>query len=177
MSFFSRLFGHKPKNQTELPEIKENDFLDNSDPSTNNLVTIEYGTGLPIDAVYAFLKRNYEDDGFADAMCNIDASYKESKINIIKNELKLIFKQINLRYNNDLKKLNSHISLIEEQGMINTARDLKAQKETYMDHLAEIKKMEEDFDNNQLNISVVESYNRGFKRGLAAKTEDYINGK
>ena len=61
--------------------------------------------------------------------------------------------------------------------MINTARDLKAQKETYMDHLAEIKKMEEDFDNNQLNMSVVESYNRGFKRGLAAKTEDYINGK
>ena len=59
MSFFSRLFGHKPKNQTELPEIKENDFLDNSDPSTNNLVVAqEWNVAVDAGVGFNYLSSN-----------------------------------------------------------------------------------------------------------------------
>ena len=60
MGFFNRLFGNSEQKstpvevQTEaapLKEIKESDFIDNSDPNDDsaNTTTITYGSSMPID--------------------------------------------------------------------------------------------------------------------------------
>ena len=66
MGLLSFLFGSKKDVPVQeevsskiLPEIKEEDFVDNSDPN-EDLYTVHYGTKMPIDAIYAYINRDYE---------------------------------------------------------------------------------------------------------------------
>lgn len=47
---------------------------------------------MPIDAIYAYIKDDYEQMGYDDAMCNADIQYKESKKEIIINKLKVVYR-------------------------------------------------------------------------------------
>lgn len=175
MGLFSSLFGRKDQEQEtsvkELPEIREDLFVDNSDPSEEHVV-LHYGTRMPIDAIYAFINKDYEQQGYDDAMCNTDSSYKDSKVSIIKNELKRLFEQIWLRYQSDLRDIDVQIRIIEEQGLISTAEALKARKATFVEHMEVLEKMEVSLDNNEPKmLSMIDSYERGFLRGLAAKSD------
>ena len=65
MGLLSFLFGSKKDVPVQeevsskiLPEIKEEDFVDNSDPN-EDLYTVHYGTKMPIDAIYAYINRDY----------------------------------------------------------------------------------------------------------------------
>ena len=175
MGLFSSIFGKKEQVQAptmkELPEVKEEVFVDNTDP-VDEPVTLHYGTKMPIDAIYAFINKNFEQDGYDDAMCNIDSTYKDSKVSIIKNELKRLFEQVRLRYKNDLRELEVQIDIVEQQGLTNTAASLKARKETFLEHMDAIAKMEAALDKGESQmLSMIDSYERGFLRGLAAKSD------
>lgn len=78
MSFLRKLFGKK---ESEENLIERDKFVDDSDPNEKptNIVTITYGTNFPIDAIYAFVRKNMEDEGYNDALCCPDNSYKEKK--------------------------------------------------------------------------------------------------
>ena len=94
------------KEIANLPEIKKEDFVDDSEPEPESIyVTIKYGTGMPIDAIYAYIKDDYEQMGYDDAMCNADIQYKESKKEIIINKLKVLFEQVRLRYKGDIRDI------------------------------------------------------------------------
>lgn len=60
MSFFSKLFGIGKDSEKEKEKAIEKEvFVDDTDPSENvsNVITIHYGTGFPIDAIYALSER------------------------------------------------------------------------------------------------------------------------
>lgn len=183
MSFFSRLFGthsdvptpiQSEQEQKTLPEIKKEDSVDNSE-STKDTVIIHYGTQMPIDSIYAYIERDYEEQGYNDALCNADASYKESKKVIIKNGLKRLFEQVGLRYKSDLRDIQVSITTYEQQGMVDTAASLKARSETYLEHLTKIVEMETALDKEEKQmLSMIDSYERGFLRGLAAKANSIL---
>lgn len=178
-SFFKRGSDNQEiEPQKSLPEIREEDFVDNSDPN-EEVVSIPYGTRMPIDAIYAFISKDYEQEGYNDAMCNADSSYKDSKKIIIKNELKRLFEQVGLRYKSDLREIEVQINIVEQQGLINTASALKARKDTFLEHMETMSKMEQSLDNGeQQMLSMIDSYERGFLKGLAAKSDTLLrNGK
>ena len=105
-------------------------------------------------------------------MCDIDGTYKEAKKEIIRNELKRLFEQVTLRYRNDIRVLGTQIGIVTAQGLSDTAARLKSRLETYDEHLEVIKKMEVDLDNNEPRmLSMIDCYERGFRRGLAAKSD------
>ena len=113
MGLFS-WFKTKQEKATELttnvlPEIKKEDFVDDSDPKKNNSITITYGTGMPIDLIYSFLKEDYETKGYDDALANPDLSYRENNKSIIKSNLEIKFKQVRLRYIDVLRDIDFHI--------------------------------------------------------------------
>ena len=120
MGFFSRLFGNEQQQtvieeeeKKPLPEIKREDFVDDSDPKEDKgIVYIKYGTGMPIDAVYAYVEKDYEQEGYDDAICNPDSSYKESRKVIIRSGLNRRFEQVRLRYKNDLREIDVQISTV-----------------------------------------------------------------
>jgi hypothetical protein len=88
MGLFNFFRRNKTK-ESDLPEIKKENFVDDSNPSDkNNIITITYGTGKPIDLIYSYLEGDYESKGYSDALCNPDNSYKEMNKTLIKNGFK-----------------------------------------------------------------------------------------
>ena len=92
MTLFN-LFGHRPKENAEMtPAMEENpqvegmeDTTPTDDAKTDNekrLITITWGTGMPIDIVFNFIHKNFEEDGFQDALVNQDITYRDAKENI-----------------------------------------------------------------------------------------------
>ena len=159
-----------------LPEIRREDFVDDSEPNLeSNTITIKYGTGMPIDVIYSYIQTDYEQDGYNDAMCNSDIQYKESKKKIINNGLKMLFEQVRLRYESDIRDINVQIDIVETQGLTSSSMSLKARKETYNEHLKNIKEMEDALDVGESKMmSMIDSYERGFLKGVAAKSESFI---
>jgi len=181
MGFFSTLFGNSDKkstpsvNQIEaepLKEIKENDFIDNSDPNADdsiNTKTITYGSSMPIDLIYQFLKEDYETKGYEDALCNPDNSYKEMNKTIIRNNLEVRFKQVKLKYMDDVREIDFHIQSRAQAGLVDVVELLKARKQTLTEHQQQLEEMERDLRNGSgYMIGMLLSYERGFLRGLAA---------
>ena len=127
---------------------------------------------LPVYTQSPYINRDYEQSGYDDAMVNADSTYKDSKKNIIKNELRRLFEQVTLRYRNDLRDIEVQIEIVEQQGLINTASSLKARKDTYIEHMSVMKDMVESLEKEEPQMmSMVKSYERGFLKGLAAKSD------
>lgn len=153
-----------------LPEIKEEDFIDNSQPSEENGVySVEYGSKLPIDIIYGFLKEDYESKAYNDALTNPDKSYKDINISIIRSNLEIKFKQVMLKYEDMLRELDFHIHSRAQAGLTDVVELLKSKKVTYEKHLEELKKMQEDLEKEELYmVGIFRSYEVGFTRGLAS---------
>ena len=161
--------------ETAKPEIPSDKFVDNSDPNAK-VRTVTYGTQHSIDVIYAFINDDYEDQGYEDAMCNSDNSYKDSKKEIIHNQLKQLFEQVDLRYRNDIRVLKVQIESIENQGLIDKARELGARLETYLEHIDKLEEMEKGLDANDPKMtSMILSYERGFLKGLIAKSDSLLS--
>ncbi|WP_277235964.1 hypothetical protein [Phocaeicola salanitronis] len=173
-------FKKKEENVTKtaeetLPEIKKEDFVDDIAPEEDNSVTITYGTGMPIDLIYSFLKEDYETKGYDDALANPDLSYREKNKSIIKSNLEIKFKQVRLRYTDVLRDIDFHISSRKQAGLVDLVRELETRKETLEHHLEELNKMEQDFwDEKPYLVGMLLSYDKGFARGLAALSIEKI---
>ncbi|MBR1668711.1 MAG: hypothetical protein IJ693_10625 [Bacteroidaceae bacterium] len=88
----------------------------------------------------------------------------------------MLFKRISLRYKNDVREIGVQIENAQKAYALSSASLLQARKETYEEHLAEIAEMERllDVDDPKM-ITMIESYRRGFLKGIAAITLKFIN--
>ena len=68
------------------------------DEKKSNIVTIKWGTGMPIDVIFHYIHKNYEEEGYQDAIVDQDVSYRDTRIQIIRYDLEMLFKRIKLRY-------------------------------------------------------------------------------
>lgn len=131
--------------------------------------TIPYATSMPIDLIYAYLKEDYETRGYEDALCNPDNTYKEINKSLIRSNLEILFKQVSLRYVDDLRDIEFHIQSRTEAGLLDVVEQLKSRKDTYEQHLTQLKGMDADLQHNvPYMVGMMVSYERGFLRGLAA---------
>lgn len=186
MSIFSKLFGKNAaasnsdstsNDGRQFSETGKDGFANNAEPN-KEIVHTSFGTEMPIDAIYAYLERDYEQQGYEDSMCNADNSYKDSKKEIIKNGLKRLFSQVKLRYKDDLRRIDVQVIIVEQQGMINTSASLRAQKETILEHMKMLDEMETSLLNDEPQmLGMIDSYNRGFLKGLAAISQSYLKNQ
>jgi DNA-binding transcriptional ArsR family regulator len=174
MSFWNR----KSKKET-LPEIQKEDFIDETDPSEKSrIIVIEYGTNMPIDLIYSYLKEDNEKKGYDDALCNPDISYKDNYITLLKSNLELKFRQIRTKYNDELRNVNSHIKSLSEAGLIDVVERFKTKKEILETHLNELIQMESDLNaGKDYMTGLFKSYERGFLRGLATMSLNVLKAE
>jgi len=158
------------KAKEQVPEIKREDFVDDSAPTQDSYFSQnEFGTKQPIDIIYSFLKEDYESKAYRDALTNPDKSYKETNLAIIRSNLEVKFKQVMLKYEDMLRDVDFHIQSRSEAGLTDVVELLKSKKQTYQNHIEELKKMKHDLDNNELYMTgIFKSYEVGFTRGLAS---------
>ena len=55
--------------------------------SKQEVITIKWGMGMPIDIIFNFIHKNFEEEGFQDALVNCDITYRDTKEKIIRNDL------------------------------------------------------------------------------------------
>ena len=176
MSWISRLFNKQvaqpePITHDEpLIDIKKEDFIDDSDPVDQfGPYSIEYGTRLPIDLIYGFLKEDYQFKAYNDALTNPDKSYKEANMAIIRSELEVKFKQVLVKYGDMLREIEFHIVSRKQAGLSDVVEQLKTRHQTYLKHVEEIQQMKGDLEKGALYmVGIFTSYEVGFTRGLAS---------
>jgi hypothetical protein len=165
----------RKKNVAELTTEPKASIEGNETGISNRFITIAYGTGKPIDVIYNYLKDDYESKGYNDALTNPDSSYKEMNKSMIKSNLEVKFKQVRLRYEDDLQTIEFHITSRKEAGLIELVKELETKKDILLKHIKELNKMEEDFINEVPYMTgMLFSYERGFLRGLAALSIEQI---
>ena len=90
----------------------------------------------------------------------------------------MLFKRISLRYKSDVREIEVQMRNAQEQYAMSSASLLQARKETYEEHLEEIADMERLLDaNDPKMMTMIESYRRGFLKGISAITLKFINNE
>ena len=182
------LFGSKPTENVEMnPELSENIQGESNEETASSeeekkdekhLITITWGTGLPIDVIFNYIHKNFEEEGFQDALVNCDITYRDAKEKIIRNDLEMLFKRIILKYKSDIRVVNVKIENAHKALALAAAADMEALRATYEEHLAEIQEMQSKLEANDPKMTtMIESYRRGFLKGIAANAVNFINNK
>jgi hypothetical protein len=175
-SFSEQNIDPQPKVEEQvLPEIKEQDFIDTSDPNAgDNVLTV----AMPIDEIYKYLQIDFESRGYEDALSNPDISYRDMNKKLIISNLKVLFKQVKQNYIDSLNRTDFHIKSRSQAGLIDIVDLLKNRKDMLDNHFKEITKMEEDLEKGEdYMIGMLLSYERGFLRGFAALSLETLNIK
>ena len=131
-------------------------------------MTISYATGWPIDVVYGYLHKNYEDKGFQDAMLKSDLAFKDINMRLITNKILMVFREINLNYDVMKQDLQVRIDNCNAAGLLTTVAQLEKNMQLIDVHKKELADLEADFRNNANETSIpLQSYECGFLRGIA----------
>ena len=116
MKLFNIFKRTKPQTLANPAELGDSVGVDSPTlSSTNNssneeIITIQYGTCMPIDVIYDFINHDYEQDGYEDALINSDAEYCLAKEKIILNKLNQLFSRVLLRYRGDIRNIDVQIA-------------------------------------------------------------------
>ena len=131
-------------------------------------MTISYATGWPIEVVYGYLHKNYEDKGFQDAMLKSDLAFKDINMRLITNKILMVFREINLNYDVMKQDLQVRIDNCNAAGLLTTVAQLEKNMQLIDVHKKELADLEADFRNNANEASIpLQSYECGFLRGIA----------
>lgn len=134
----------------------------------NKPLVVSYATGWPIDVAYGYLHKNFESKGFEDAMVKSDMAFKTMNMNIIKNKILMMFREINLNYDVMKQDLQIRIDNCNAAGLLTTASELDKKMQLINAHKKELEQLESDFRNNINEASIpLQSYECGFLRGIA----------
>lgn len=140
-------------------------------------LTISYATGWPIDVIYGYLHKSYESKGFDDAMLKSDLAFRDLNMNLIKNKILMVFREINLNYDVMKQDLQTRIDNCNAAGLLTTVSELEKTMSTINAHKEELKQLEADFRNNANEASIpLQSYDCGFLRGIASIQMSGTNG-
>ena len=90
----------------------------------------------------------------------------------------MLFKRISLRYKNDIRDLDVNIDNARKAYALAAAGRMQARRDTFEEHLAEISKMQEMLEENDPKMTtMIESYRRGFLKGIAAASINFYENK
>lgn len=130
-------------------------------------LTVSYATGWPIDIIYGYLHKNYEEKGFEDAMIKSDLTFRDMNMNIIKNKILMVFREINLNYDVMKRDIETRIETCSAAGLISTVTELENQMSIITTHKQELEQLEREFKADDQASVPLQSYNCGFLRGIA----------
>lgn len=132
-------------------------------------LTVSYATGWPIDVIYGYLHKNYENKGFDDAMLKSDLTFRDLNMSLIKNKILMVFREVNLNYDVMKQDMQTRIDNCNAAGLLTTVSELEKNLATINSHKEELRQLEVDFRNNANEVSIpLQSYNCGFLRGIAS---------
>ncbi|MCM1443613.1 MAG: hypothetical protein NC083_08820 [Muribaculum sp.] len=151
------------------PEIIESDFIDTKDPNEGR-TNLNYATGFPIDKIYEYIEKDWQDEGFQDALNNPDLAFLTTKTEIIRQGLIHRFDLVSLSYTNNIRYAQEKIKTLSALGMLTTMEKFDSLIKTCNEHLEKIESLKESFKKEDPSLMcMIESYKQGFMLGVANK--------
>lgn len=164
-------FMNEDKPQKALPEIPQDIFIEKEKEEREHQAesTDHQPDANGISVLFFFLEKNHEGKGYDDALVNPDTTHLQQNITALKNELERTIRKVKIFYEDFIREINFHIQSRSRSGMIDTVEELIVKKDTAESHIRQIIEMEKDaMEDKGVCQSVLISYTRGFKNGLAA---------
>lgn len=150
-------------------ETKTSSNIEEANTNMTNTLKVSYATGWPIDIIYGYLHKNYEEKGYNDAMLNSNLAFRDMNMSIIRNKVLMIFREVNLKYDGMKQELETRIGTCNAAGLLTSVAELEKQMAVINAHKEELFRLETDFSNNANEASVpLMSYECGFLRGVSA---------
>ena len=139
-------------NPVEQAEEEVSSVMTTTEPesSENKPLTVSYATGWPIDIIYGYLHKNYEEKGFGDSMIKSDLTFR-----------------INLNYDVMKRDIETRMDTCSAAGLISTVSELENQMSIITTHKQELEQLEREFKADDQASVPLQSYNCGFLRGVA----------
>lgn len=155
--------------ENEVSQETESSNIEEAKAPAVNSLKVSYATGWPIDIIYGYLHKNYEEKGYADAMLNSNLTFRDMNMSIIRNKVLMIFREVNLKYDGMKRELETRIGTCNAAGLLTSVAELEKQMAVINAHKEELSRLEMDFRNNANEASVpLMSYECGFLRGVSA---------
>jgi hypothetical protein len=119
--------------------------------------------------LYSFLLKDYETDGYNDAISNPDMSHMDNKVKLIRRRLDITIAQVTTYYDNLLRNINFHIESRSRNGMVDIVGELNSKKTSIEEELLKVQQIENDAKKETgLSEALIMSYTLGFTNGYAA---------
>lgn len=166
-----------PTQKAPVAQAEESDSKPpkENEKQSDELIAITYGTGMPIDVIYAYISKDYEPEGYQDALVNSSVEYCKTKESIILNRLQQLFRQVSLTYKGEIRNLEVQIENSKSLFNLTSAAMLEARRDTCEEHIAEIKLMLDKIKCNAPEMmTMIDSYRRGFSKGVSAQTASFL---
>lgn len=176
MSFWSRLFGNsngspnaENTSSSTVDDIPEDKFSEKTEPAPQTEKPTENSISQDnIQALYAFLGIDFQQQGYDDALINPDTSYMNQNIDAILSDLEMTIKKVMTFYEDSTKQLDFLIESRGRLGMVDTVDELKMKKDRALRHMEKVLEMEKELSGeNRSSHRVTISYKRGFHNGMA----------
>lgn len=189
--FFSRLFGKSNEDSSnakstmaEIPSIATEiqttnaesqaaeDQVINDIPTSKSTyrpgaVTVDLHTGRPIDAIYLYIKQDNEQLGYNDAIRLHNMKAMEEGVDRIKNHLKTLFDQVNMKYQGRVLKQKNIVKTYHDMCYFDSESEAQSVLDQLNYHIQEVERLRKDLETGSDNVkNMTETYEKGFKQGM-----------
>jgi hypothetical protein len=174
----------KPESHEDppLPDIPEALFVEYEPPSISNQLqprnilnvkkmesNEKNETTYDLQYLYSFLEKDYQQEGYNDALSNPDMSSMEEKVKLIRRQLDITIAKVNTSYSSVLRNINFHIESRSRNGMVDIVDELISKKTTIEEEISKVHEIELGAKSESgISETLIMSYKLGFKNGYAA---------
>lgn len=119
--------------------------------------------------IFDRIRKDYESDGYNDALNTADNKYREDNIQIIKLDLLADIEEAEIEIKEYIREVDFHITSRREAELLDLVNELVAKKEICIERLTKMNEIKTDVENNTgTSARIILAYKRGFNKGLAA---------
>jgi len=163
---------HEEKNDhSNIIENNESDKMDKIENSSQLNVEVGQET-RGMERIDEFLMRDFEEQGYMDALENADSKYMSENVELILYELQILLdsEERYLMEKSEYMKLERE--KFNEMGMIDSVNRIDTKIGICQSHQTEIKVIGQELESKEgKSQRVIISYIRGFKRGIASASQ------
>lgn len=129
--------------------------------------------------IFDRIRRNYELEGYNDALSTADNKYRDDNIQILKLDLEADIQEAEIDIKEYLKEVDFHINSRTKADLLDLVEELESKRAICQERLKIMEDIKLDITNETgTAIRIILAYKRGFNKGLAALTmADIINRK
>ncbi len=149
--------------------ISKEKFIMEGSPSDNSI-------GLPLYEIYKRFQEDWESRGYKDAINFPETTYRDNQKKIIIDKLRLLIKEVLLRYDDKLVDLDIHINQAQKNGLMETHDKYVQEKKKLVSHREELAALDKDAEEvGEKTKPIIISYEMGFTRGLVSLSNEKVS--